>query len=192
MSTVDNASIVRRWFAEYNRGNLAVAGELVAADIINHDAPPDLPPGREGYLRYIADVRAGLPDLRVTIEDLLADGDRVAVRLTLRGTHRGDLSGLAPTGKPVTLPQLNFCALRTVGSSSAGRSTTRSPCCSNSASSRPGSRWRAEPMAGGRAAHASSRPPPESPWPHTRSSQSAGTRNPCRPPTGCAPVCRAG
>ena len=111
MSTADNASIVRRWFAEYNRGNLAVAGELVAPDLINHDAPPDLPPGREGYLRYIADVRAGLPDLRVTIEDLLADGDRVAVRLTLRGTHRGDLSGLAPTGKQVTLPQLNLFRL---------------------------------------------------------------------------------
>jgi predicted ester cyclase len=76
--------------------------ELLAADFAEHEAlPPGTPPGREGVKQVFAMLRAALPDLRVTIDDEIAAGDRVVCREMWRGTHRGELLGAAPPGRPV-------------------------------------------------------------------------------------------
>ena len=70
-----------------------------APDYVDHSRP-GLPPGPEGVTAFIAVVRAAFPDLVVGIADTVAEGDKVAVRGTLRGTHRGEFLGIPPTGKP--------------------------------------------------------------------------------------------
>jgi steroid delta-isomerase-like uncharacterized protein len=94
-----NRLLVRRGIEEvYNRGNLAVVDELVAHDFVIH-LPSEEIRGPEGAKRYVAALRAAFPDLQITIEDQLADGDKVATRWTARGTHTGAFQGIPPTGK---------------------------------------------------------------------------------------------
>jgi steroid delta-isomerase-like uncharacterized protein len=99
----ENTQLVRRYFAEVlSGGQFAVIGELFADDFVAHDPSlPPLPAGPEGVALHALASRTAFPDQRVTLDDVLADGDRVAVRFTLRGTHRGDLLDLAPTGRRV-------------------------------------------------------------------------------------------
>lgn len=96
-----NTAVVLRWIEEaVNQGNLAVADELVAADCIEHVPGPGLAPGREGAKQRVAGFRAAFPDLHVTVEDIVAAGDRVVTRWAARGTHTGPLMGIPPTNKP--------------------------------------------------------------------------------------------
>jgi steroid delta-isomerase-like uncharacterized protein len=101
----ENKAISRRFIEElWNTGNLSVADEIVAPTYVNHDpATPDLGKGPESAKKEVTLYRTAFPDLRFSIEDLFAADDRVAVRWTGRGTHRGDLNGIAPTGKTVTV-----------------------------------------------------------------------------------------
>lgn len=106
MSTAaHHKAIARRADEElFNRGNLAIADELFAPDFVYHDpASHEDWHGPASVKRYAAMLRAAFPDLELTVEDQVADGDRVAYRWTARGTHRGELLGLAPTGQPVAL-----------------------------------------------------------------------------------------
>jgi len=99
-----NKTLSRRVNEEcFNRGNLAVADELLAADYVDHAAPPGLAAGVEGFKQLVAIYRTAFPDLQVTIEDQIAEGDRLATRFTASGTHQGELMGIAPTGKTVTV-----------------------------------------------------------------------------------------
>jgi steroid delta-isomerase-like uncharacterized protein len=98
----DNKGIIHRIFEEgLNQGNLAIIDELFDARFVDH-ATPDQPPGPEGVKGYFSAVRAGFPDMRVTIDDLIAEDARVAVRTTWRGTHLGTYEGAPASGKPVT------------------------------------------------------------------------------------------
>ena len=99
----ENKTVARRIVEEIvNRGDMATFDELVHPDYRDHIEPPgDF--GRDGYRELILQTRTALPDLRMTIEDEIAEGDRVVIRTTVRGTHRGDFLGVAPTGLPVTL-----------------------------------------------------------------------------------------
>lgn len=105
MSTEDNKALVRRLIEEvWNQGNLAIFDELYAPDFLFRD--PGLPHvrTREEDKRWIAGVLGAFPDLHIALEDVIADRDRVAVRLTARGTNTGDLGAPAPhpaTGKHV-------------------------------------------------------------------------------------------
>jgi steroid delta-isomerase-like uncharacterized protein len=103
MSTTENRAIARRADEElFNQGNLAIADELFAPDFVYHDPVSHQDwRGRESVKGYAAALRAAFPDLHQTIEDQVADGDRVAYRWTARGTHRGELLGIAPTGRLV-------------------------------------------------------------------------------------------
>lgn len=83
-------------------GNVALADELFAADYVNHDPPfPDST--REQLQQTVIRSHVGLPDARITIDDVIAEEDRVVTRYTLRGTHQGELRGIPPTGRRVTL-----------------------------------------------------------------------------------------
>jgi predicted ester cyclase len=69
---------------------------------VTHNPLPGQPPGREGQKQTITAVRAALPDIRSTIDDLIAEGDKVVWRWTARATHQGPLMGIPPTGKQIT------------------------------------------------------------------------------------------
>jgi len=102
MSTTEYKRLIERLFNEgFNDGKLAVVDELFHPDFVDRSTPAQ-PPGREGVKDYISLVRTGFPDIYVTIEDLIAEGDRVVVRTIWSGTHLGEYEGMMPTGKPVT------------------------------------------------------------------------------------------
>ncbi len=109
MSAEENKMLVRRFVEEIiNKGNRAVAEELVAEDYVELDPMPGQQPGREGLLNTIAMVRQAFPDLEWSIEDLVAEGQKVASYGIWRGTNRGMFLGIPPTGKRVTVPCMTF------------------------------------------------------------------------------------
>ncbi|MFC4947363.1 ester cyclase [Pseudonocardia sp. GCM10023141] len=96
----------QRWLFEvWGRGDETVAAELVAADLVDHDALPGQPAGRAGDLWAAAQIRTAFPDLRFTLDVCFADADLVTGRWTMTGTHTGtiDFMGLPPTGRPVRM-----------------------------------------------------------------------------------------
>ena len=102
MSIEENKIIVRRLYEEFfNQGNLAVADELIAPNYFNHSASPQQVRGPEGVKQRSVVLRTAFPDLCNTIEDMVAEGERVVVRVAARGTHQGMHLGVHPTGKPV-------------------------------------------------------------------------------------------
>jgi len=105
MSAEDNKALIRRQFeAIWNGGNLNVIDELYAPNYTNHDpANPDQAPGPAGFIQRVSLYRTALPDLHLTIDDQVAEGDRVVTRWTGSGTHRGDLLGIPPTGRSVSV-----------------------------------------------------------------------------------------
>ena len=97
-----NKALMRRLFEEgFHSGKLAVVDEIFHPNFVDRSTP-EQPPGTEGVKDYISMVRTGFPDISITIEDLVAEEERVVVRTTWRGTHLGEYEGIAPTGKQVT------------------------------------------------------------------------------------------
>jgi steroid delta-isomerase-like uncharacterized protein len=106
MSTEQNKTLVRRYWDEaWNKGNLAVMDELVATDFDGHPLPsdPNFGRGPAGQKQLVGMYRTAFPDVRMTIEDMTAEGDRVAVRWTARGTQTGEMMEIPATGKPTTV-----------------------------------------------------------------------------------------
>jgi steroid delta-isomerase-like uncharacterized protein len=99
----ENKARIRRVIEEvYNRGDLAVVDEVAASDLVIHAASQEIR-GREGAKQYVAALRAGFPNLRFTIEDQIAEGDRVVTRWTARGTHAGTFQNIPATGREIRL-----------------------------------------------------------------------------------------
>ncbi len=103
MSDVEaNKAVVRRFFDEVmNEGRLGVIEEIFAPGYVNRHAHPGQTPGPEGVRQLVTNVRGAFPDLVETVDDIVAEGDRVALRLTLRGTHQGPFRGVEATGRRV-------------------------------------------------------------------------------------------
>lgn len=99
--SLENKAVVRRLIEEVvNAGNLRAAEEIYAPDYAPHEAPVSgKAGGPEAAKRILAAYRAAYPDFSMTVEDELAEGDRVATRYVARGTHLGEIAGVAPTGK---------------------------------------------------------------------------------------------
>jgi steroid delta-isomerase-like uncharacterized protein len=103
-----NEAIVRRLIEEvFNRGETGRLAELVAADHVGHDPFGDHY-GCDGLRIAVMEYRMAFPNLRLTVEDLVTAGDRVAHRFTLRGTHAGSFMGIPPTGRAVTATGIAF------------------------------------------------------------------------------------
>jgi steroid delta-isomerase-like uncharacterized protein len=103
VSADTSKEIVRRLVVEPWDGDFGVIDELVALNYVGHDpAQPDTQ-GPQGIKEFITGYLTGFPDGRITIDEQLAEGDLVATRWTGRGTHQGDLRGIPPTGKQVTV-----------------------------------------------------------------------------------------
>jgi steroid delta-isomerase-like uncharacterized protein len=103
MATEENKALLRRFIEIWNTGNIATADEFVSADLIDHSLPPGLPPGLAGFKLLVSGFRAAFPDLRITIDDLMAQGDKAAARVTFRGTQMGEFQGIPATGKSFTM-----------------------------------------------------------------------------------------
>ncbi|HZU02399.1 MAG TPA: ester cyclase [Ktedonobacteraceae bacterium] len=104
MSTEDNKALVNRYFhAAWNQGNPAVIDELFAATFQAHN--PAVPNGgsREGFKQFNSVFRSAFPNLRISQDDVIAEGDQVVTRFTVHGTHQGELQGIPPTGKQMTI-----------------------------------------------------------------------------------------
>lgn len=103
----NNKTVIKRYFEEvWNNHNLDVIDELFAPDYVVHNLPPWRKPGASGLKEFVADNHRMFPDVKNTVEDLVAEGDKVAVRFSATATHKGDLNGpvgLVPaTNKSVT------------------------------------------------------------------------------------------
>jgi len=103
MSTEDNKNIVRRYQEAYNAADYEALAEVVAADIRTPNIASSVPPGLEGAIAVHERTLLGMPDYMTTIEDLIAEEDRVVARVTMTGTHTGDFWGVPPTGRRVNL-----------------------------------------------------------------------------------------
>ena len=99
----DHKALVRRWTEEVvNKGNLAAVDELFAPTYVWHIAGmPDIK-GPDGVRQFVTTVRTAFPDFHATLEDMVVEGDKVAVRYTNRGTQKGEFRGVAPSGKEMT------------------------------------------------------------------------------------------
>lgn len=108
--TEENKAIARRVYEIVSTGNFERAAEIVDQDAPDNELLPDDPPARliETFKETFAEAREGFPDLSITIEDLMAEGDRVAARITMRGTHRGEFQRIAPTGKRVQVRAIDM------------------------------------------------------------------------------------
>jgi len=115
MSVEDNKAIARRVYEAFSQavstGNWATLDAVLAADAIDHNPVPGQGPGLEGVKQVFAVFAAGFPDLHFTVEDMIAEGDKVVSRLTMHGTHRGDFQGIAPTGKSITQTGIDILRL---------------------------------------------------------------------------------
>jgi steroid delta-isomerase-like uncharacterized protein len=97
------ATLYRRWFEEVvSGGELALADELLADDYVLHFPGMPGPVDREGHKGLVTMYRAAFPDWVELVDDVIAEGDRVAIRVTGRGTHRGEFQGIPATGRQVT------------------------------------------------------------------------------------------
>lgn len=107
-----NKEVVRNFVQEFkNNGNHAVVDDLFTPGFTHHFTDPRLPAGREAMKLLGQSIVAGFPDVQVTIEDLLADGDRVVERTTARGTQTGEFNGIPATGKAVTWTEIHIYRL---------------------------------------------------------------------------------
>lgn len=111
MSTIErNERLIRRYFEEvWNRGELEALDEIVAPDYVNHSpGMPDPRPGPEGLKPIVAALRKGIPDVAYAIQDIVVSPDKVAVRVVMTGTHTGALFGIPPTGRRLTVEQMQI------------------------------------------------------------------------------------
>jgi steroid delta-isomerase-like uncharacterized protein len=100
--SAENKSVIRRWVEAFNRRDLEAGAQLMDASYVRHLPGLDSR-GPEGFKQVAAAFLAGFPDSRLTIDDLIAEDDRVVVRFTVRGTHRGEFAGIPATSRPITV-----------------------------------------------------------------------------------------
>ena len=100
MSLEHNKTIVHRLLDQvYTQGKVAAIDELIAEAYVGHRPLPGQPPGRVGFHYAMRQLRTAFPDHQVTIDDMIAEGDLVAIRVTARGTQQGLFLGISPSGK---------------------------------------------------------------------------------------------
>ena len=99
----ENKAAFRRIANAFGTGDLSTFDEVIAPQYVEHNPAPGQAPGPEGLKQMATMMRTAFPDIQVTIEDLIAEGDKVVGRVTARGTHRGEFMGTAPTNKAITI-----------------------------------------------------------------------------------------
>ena len=133
MGTEANKMLVRHYVELYNTGDVALADEVIALDFVDY-THPELRSGPEDVKNEVTSFRAAFPDARITVEDIISEGDTVAFRFVLRGTHQGMFAGFPATAAsngsfrvPVPRTSARSPRLRRLGP--AVRCTSRRPGC---------------------------------------------------------------
>ena len=104
-----NKAIVQQLIDEaWNKGNLAIIDELLAPNYVLHVDAPGAKKDREGYKQAVSMYRTAFPDFFFTMEDMIAEGNKVVIRCTMGGTHEGELMGNAPTGKKLKMTAISI------------------------------------------------------------------------------------
>jgi steroid delta-isomerase-like uncharacterized protein len=112
MSTGENKTfLVRSFDALFNEKRVDDADEFYAQDYVDHSPVPGQAPGLDGAKQKWRMYLAGIPDLHAIVEDMVAEGDKVAVRWIVEGTHSGELLGIPPTGRPVRISGISIYRL---------------------------------------------------------------------------------
>jgi len=107
VSEEDNKAVIRRWIEAYNNRDMQAEADVLDPGYVAHvpGAPGPLE-GLEAWRKFTAPFVEAFPDLRLTVEDILSEGDKVAARVAFHGTHRGEFQGIAPTGKEVAFSSI--------------------------------------------------------------------------------------
>lgn len=109
MSTDRNKEIYRQYLEEgFNSGNLDALDAFLSPDYVYHEAPPGTPAGPEGIKHVVKMFRTAFPDFHITIEEQVAEGDTVCSRTTSRGTHKGTIFGMPPTGNAIEMTGITW------------------------------------------------------------------------------------
>ena len=109
MSVESNKQLMNRFVEFINTANEQLANELISADAKFHvPGQPEPMRGPAGYLAIIGMMRSGFPDVQWTLEEMVAENDKVAARFIMKGTHQGDFFGVPPTGKPIKVQAMNL------------------------------------------------------------------------------------
>lgn len=109
MSGGKNVEFMKKFVEFINSASEKLAHELVSPEAIFHvPGRPEPMVGPAGYLMIVGMMREGFPDIQWTVEELISEGDKVAARFTMRGTHHGQFMGVTPTGKPIIVQALNI------------------------------------------------------------------------------------
>jgi steroid delta-isomerase-like uncharacterized protein len=105
---MDHAATMRRIYDLLNAGDINGFGDLMAADVVEHEELPGLEPTKEGIKEFFRAYLAAFPDLRMEAQDVLASGDKVVARVKATGTNQGDFMGMAATGKSVDVQLIDI------------------------------------------------------------------------------------
>jgi steroid delta-isomerase-like uncharacterized protein len=112
MAPENKKTFMQRFTEFINTGSEKLAAEVVSPDAIFHvPGRPEPMRGPVGYIAIIGMMRSGFPDIQWTLEEMIAEGDMVAARFIMRGTHRGTFFGVPPTGKSIQVQAMNFYRL---------------------------------------------------------------------------------
>jgi steroid delta-isomerase-like uncharacterized protein len=105
----DYKELARRWYSEVmSEGKTEVIDQLCAPDFVDHNPLPGTTADFAGLKDFVAQIRAAFPDLQMTADDMIGEGDRLAVRATMRGTHEGHFMGIPPGGKKIEVSNYDF------------------------------------------------------------------------------------
>src|SRR3954462_14191283 len=107
-----NKALVRQFYDEiFNAGKIEQIDKYIAADAIDHEVAPgktDPQPCQDSLKGYLSVFRKAFPDLKVTVQDVIAEGDKVVARCTMTGTHKGEFMGVPATGKTFSIPFIDI------------------------------------------------------------------------------------
>lgn len=112
MSIEGNKAVAKRAVEAINAGDFSLLESLVAPDGADHAVPPGMPPTRDSAIQFLSMFRAAFPDLHYTVEDVIAEDDRVVQRSTASGTMKGDFLGMPATGKSATWAEVHILRVK--------------------------------------------------------------------------------
>jgi steroid delta-isomerase-like uncharacterized protein len=107
-AAVDHAATMRKTYERINAGDIAGFGDLIADNFVQHQAGPGFSATKEGTVELFRTLLAAFPDWRMTVEDLIANGDKTVARVTVTGTHKGEFIGVPPTGTRVDVQLIDI------------------------------------------------------------------------------------
>jgi steroid delta-isomerase-like uncharacterized protein len=107
-AAVDHAATMRSTYELISAGDLAGFGDLVADDFVEHQGGPGFPATKEGTLDFFRALLDAFPDMTMSVEDLVADGDKTVARVKVEGTHQGGFMGIPPTGASVDMQLIDI------------------------------------------------------------------------------------